>query len=99
MFSDSTLGISLSTFLEIGLKPADVGIAASFSYGGHEIVLLVFYCIIKFCLSVIRDTASGDVRILEARREDLRTRSLCSVGTVVFDEVSTRLPFVRISLG
>ena len=88
----------MSTFFEIGLKPADVGIAASFSYGGHEIVLFVFYCIRKFCLSVIRDIASGDVRILEARREELRTSSLCSVGTVVFGEVST-LPFVRISLG
>ena len=99
MFSDSTLGISLSTFLEMGLKPADVEIAALFCCGGHEIVLLLFYCLRKVRLSFIRDTASGDVRILETRREELRTSSLCSVGTVVFDEVSTLLPFVRIALG
>jgi len=37
VFSDSTLGISLSTFLEMGLKPADVGIAASFCYVGQEL--------------------------------------------------------------
>jgi hypothetical protein len=43
MFSDSSLGISLSTFLEMGLKPADVGIAASFCYVGHEIVLKNFF--------------------------------------------------------
>lgn len=53
----------------MGLKPANVGIAASFCYVGHEIVLLVFYCVRKFCLSFVRDTASGDVTILEARRE------------------------------
>jgi hypothetical protein len=53
----------------MGLKPADVGTAASFCYVGHEIVFLVFYCIRKICLSFVRDTASGEVRILEARRE------------------------------
>jgi hypothetical protein len=71
VFSDNTLGISFSIFLEMGVKPAHVEISASFFYGGHKIILLVFYGIRKFYLSFISDTASGDVRILEARREQL----------------------------
>lgn len=95
MFCDCAYVISLSTFLQMCFETSDEGSDVSFCCGSHEIVLLVFYCISKFGLSFIRAAASVEVHVLEARREQLPTSLLCSVGTVVFHEISTHLPFIR----